>query len=144
MIRSLPTKKVSELARVADEHGFTGTDASPEISLGEYEMMAFRSGMKFYVLAYDPGHGPVDAGFRFLTVGSSDLVEFAENQAPLAALGFEDPETYISETPVLHHIQHYIRHSDAVTGMYGDTYTPDEAIERVRQQYPCNGNHEHA
>jgi len=144
MIRSLPTKKVSELARVADEHGFTGTDASPEISLGEYEMMAFRSGMKSHVLAYDPGRGPIGAGFRFLTVKSSDLVEFAENQAPLASLGFEDAETYISETPVIHQIQDFIRHSDVLARMYGDTYTPDEAIERVRRKYPCEGNHEHA
>jgi len=144
MIRSLPTKKVSELARVADEHGFTGTDASPEISLGEYEMMAFRSGLKFHVLAFDPGTRAQNPGFRFLTVGINDLDEWARERADLSVHGYEDPEAYISEVPDIHRLQDYLRESSRIAGEYGSTYTPQEAIERVRREYPCEGNHKHA
>lgn len=136
MINTYPEKKVAELARVAESHGFEGTDKSAVISLAEYHMLTFRSGMKSHVLAYDPGNGAQKPGFRFLTVGSSTLYEWATERAPLSALDAEDPDSYLDNTPLLHQIQDYIRHSSAVAMLHGSTYTPSEAIKRIRRDFP--------
>ncbi|AUO79143.1 hypothetical protein [Salinibacter phage M8CRM-1] len=111
------------ISNLAANLGFVGTDASPLISLAEYDFLAKqKSADEYTVLLNVPETYPGGPGFKFFTVTESDFNDFAFNEAPLNALGFETPEEYLGATSPLFLISDLIRHRNYFSPMsYADS-----------------------
>lgn len=113
----MPTTTVETVKRVAQKAadlGFQGTDATPEIALGEYRFLAkwHEREEEWTVLFRVPDWAPGGPGFKFFTVEYSDVREWAHKHAPLSVFGYGDKSSgeYMREVPDIHKLSDYIRH----------------------------------
>lgn len=120
---------LAELADHATDHGFKGTDVTPEIALGEYHMLAKKvDDSRWRVLwkVNDRMHSADEPQFRFRTVGTDELNEWIDERAPLSFHGAESPEDYRENCPEIHRLWDYLFHGDG-RPRYGRTYTAEQA-----------------
>jgi len=104
---------VETVAERASEAGFSGPDASPAISLGEYYFVAKEKEQGEYTLLLHvpDGYPGAPPGFKFVTVDESDLVEFAHDRAPLSAYGYHDPGGYVQNEAAVNRLFDYVQES---------------------------------
>lgn len=140
---TLSEEDIERVADAAAEIGYEGTDATPLIALGEYGFMA-RKGTPFVedsareswdVLVHVPNDGyPGGPGFKFGSFDPVYISEWEEEDAPLFVFGYDDVDTYVSETPNIHRLANYIDHHNVryPRSYVDEPHGPDATIELLR------------